>query len=140
MTCIFSTSKARLALVMTRGALTLSRMTLSLIQSGLLASLASIIMSCWMPQFTHFNADYHSVKCHSAMCRIDECHAITLSRMTLSLIECGFLAFLASIIMSCWVPTHCYVNYHSVKCHSAMCRFDECHAITLSRMTLSLIE
>jgi hypothetical protein len=93
-------------------AMTRSRMTLSLIEGGLLAFLASIIMSGWVPQFTHCYADYHSVKCHSAMCCFDECRAMTLSRMTFSLNKRGLLAFLASIILSCWVRqfTHCYVD------------------------------
>jgi hypothetical protein len=105
MTCIFSTSKPRLALVMTRGAPTLSRTTLSLIQSGSFAFLASIIMPCWVHQFTHCYVNYHSVKCHSDMCRFDECCAKTFSRMTLSLIQSGLLASLASIILSCWVSS-----------------------------------
>jgi hypothetical protein len=46
------------------------------------------------------------------MCHFDECSAMTLSRMPLSLNQHGLLTFLASIIMSGWVPqfTHCYVD------------------------------
>jgi hypothetical protein len=49
------------------------------------------------------------------MCHFDECRAMTISRTTLSLNPHGLLTFLASIIMSGWVPqiTHCYADYHS---------------------------